>query len=386
MMRGNVKRSLDGGRNGVDEAPGNRPGVWMRDVFLVAYRSRFLLAKAAHRGSPHCVVTFDSYSETPDLDRRAFGEEFFARHGISTVHVVNGRNRWYHEPDWRRAMDAVRAATASYARVVTYGSSMGGYAALRFADHVGADACLALSPQYSRDPKKVPFEDRWKPHRRGKWLPELSGPLAGNIPAVVVYDSAMRAERRHVELIAGDMPVQRLALPHAGHPAGTYLLECGVLEELVLGVARGEIDLASLRRRARSNRRRSAQYHLAMSYAVGPGRRTTAIQLARRATEIAPGAAHTWHHLGRHLDKAVRRDEALDAHRKASELAPEVIGLRVAYAKAQEAAGDRAGALATMAEAAGSPCTPEIRRRIRWLALDMRLRQQLARLRAALQA
>ena len=74
--------------------------------------------------------------------------------------------------------------------------------------------------------------------------------------------------------------------------------------------SRGELDLAALRRRAIRARRRSAHYHLAMSYAVGPGRRSTAIALARRATGIAPDAAHAWHHLGIHLDDAGQVAEA----------------------------------------------------------------------------
>lgn len=144
--------------------------------------------------------------------------------------------------------------------------------------------------------------------------------------------------------------------------------DCGVLEELVSGVAGGELDLAALRRRAIRARRRSAHYHLAMSYAVGPGRRSTAIALARRATGIAPDAAHAWHHLGIHLDDAGQVAEAREAHREAARLAPDMVGLLIAYARAQRAAGDYAGAQATAERAAASHSTPEIRRRI-WLFL-----------------
>ena len=72
------------------------------------YRSPNLLVKLADRGGASCVVTFDSYTDTTDLDRDAFGERFFAEHGVSAIHVVNARNRWYHEPDWREATTRVR--------------------------------------------------------------------------------------------------------------------------------------------------------------------------------------------------------------------------------------------------------------------------------------
>ena len=95
-------------------------------VAEAVYRSRHLLVKTAHRGDRCCVVTFDSYTDSADLDRDAFGEHFLAGQGVSAVHVVNGRNNWYHEPDWREAIEAARLQASRYPRIVTYGSSMGG--------------------------------------------------------------------------------------------------------------------------------------------------------------------------------------------------------------------------------------------------------------------
>lgn len=343
----------------------------------VVYRSQHLLVKVAQRGSTSCVVTFDSYTDITDLDRPAFGETFFANHRISTVHVVNGRNRWYHEPDWREAIAAARAAVAGYARVVTYGSSMGGYAALRFADHIGATAALVLSPQYSRDPRKAPFERRWREHRREKWLPELSGPLPADVPAVVAYDPMMRVERLHLQRIAREMRVDALALPHAGHASAAFLSECGLLTEFVLSVVGGTADLAAIRRRARTRRKSSLHYLMALSYAaVGRGRNEVALALARRAAQCAPEAELAWHYLGYLLTRLGRHDEAVLAHRRSAELAPDAGAIQLSFAAAQRRVGDHDGTLRTLLPMVGTAMPREARRKIAtmiWVAKALRL-------------
>lgn len=346
----------------------------------VVYRSPHLLVKVAHRGSTCCVVTFDSYTDTTNLDRSAFGERFFARHGISAVHVVNGRNRWYHEPDWREAIAAARTAADGYARIVSYGSSMGGYAALRFADHLGAATALALSPQYSRDPRKAPFERRWRAHRREKWLPELSGPLPPQVQAIVAYDPAMRAERLHLERIAREMRVDRLSLPHSGHSAAAFLSECGLLTGFVLSVVNGKADLAHMRRLSREGRKRSLHYLAALSYAaVGKGKNQLALALARKMTRMAPEADLAWHYLGYLLSRFGRHEEALAAHRRSAEIAPDAAAIQLSFAAAQRQTGDYDGALRTLLPLLGKPIPTEARRKVTTMVWITRALRQAAR-------
>ena len=351
------------------------------------YRSPNLLVKLADRGGASCVVTFDSYTDTTDLDRDAFGERFFAEHGVSAIHVVNARNRWYHEPDWREATTRVREAACGFSRIVTYGSSMGAYAALRFADHVGATAALALSPQYSLDPRKAPFEKRWAGHRRTPWLAELSGPLPAGVPALIVYDPLMKAERLHAELIAAEMAAEHLTLPYAGHAAAAYLSECGLLSELVLGIVAGPVDGAAFGRRARVLRKRSLHYLMTLADAAfKSGRGEAALALARKATEMAPDAELGWHFRGSLLSRLRRHDEALLAWRRAAELAPEVGAIQLCFAQAQRKVGDYEGALATLRSISGKPVTREAGRRIATQMLALRLLRPLGRARRALRA
>ncbi|WP_439493722.1 tetratricopeptide repeat protein [Bosea sp. (in: a-proteobacteria)] len=331
----------------------------------LVYRSDHLLVKVAHRGSDVCVVTFDAYTDNSDLDRPAFAERFLKDHQISAVHVVNGRNRWYHEPDWQDAIRAVRQSSQAYRRIVTYGSSMGGYAALAFAGHLGAQSVLALSPQYSRDPRKVPFETRWAPHSRERWLPELSGLLPSHVAAIIAYDPMVSADRKHADCIAREMPVSRLALPYAGHGSAAFLAEVGLLVPLVLSFIEGKVDLVSLARSARDRRRQSSQYLIALAEtAHAKGFYDVALRLTYRATVVSPLAEGPWHSLGRMYACLGKLDESLAAHRKAAEIAPDLPAVRFSLAIAQRRVGDFHGALQTLTQLTRLPLPSSSARKV----------------------
>ncbi|MCA0420520.1 MAG: tetratricopeptide repeat protein [Proteobacteria bacterium] len=276
------------------------------------FRSGNLLVKAARRPGEDCIVTFDSYTDDPDLDRPAFGEAAFAQADLPTIHVVNRRNSWYQEPEWRGMVAAITAATAPYRRVLAYGSSMGGYAALRFGKMIGATSALAISPQYSMQRDKTGFDTRWaKTVNRIRWRPELAGPLPADLPAAIVYDPAHAFDRRHVELIAREMPVRRIALPFSGHPSGTYLGECGLLRPLALAVLAGETDFTDLLQAARDHRQDSTSYFIALARAAGPRNPERAVAFARRALELDPTVYFTWVTLAEQLRFAGRIEDAL---------------------------------------------------------------------------
>lgn len=212
------------------------------------------------------VVTFDSFSDihtdkAAPLDRLAFGEEFLSRRGISMIAVMGRDNRWYQYPEMPQALESVAAVTRDAAKVLTYGSSMGGYAALRFADAVQADIVLAFSPQYSANPRRMPFEMRWRkicaPIR---WLPQFSGRLRCRAVPLVLYDSRFWPDILQAAMIARDTPTQRIPLPHAGHPVTTYLSEIGMLADMVPALLEDRFDAAQFQRAARAGQRNSRIY------------------------------------------------------------------------------------------------------------------------------
>lgn len=234
------------------------------------------------------VVTFDNYGIGHGFDRPGFGEAFLKAAGVSAIHVMGRREDWYQYPEMAEAMAAVRLAVAGADRVMTYGSSMGGYAAIRFADAAGAHAALALSPQYSIDPAKAPFERRWSQDSdRIQWLDAIDGPIRSSIRPIIVYDPSTD-DARHVALVTQDIAIAPIRLRHTAHPATTVLAEINLLSSLVLETLSGELDPEAFARKARLRRRESATYLATLAHRQPEWRIQTALSLARHAHDLSP--------------------------------------------------------------------------------------------------
>jgi lysophospholipase L1-like esterase len=232
------------------------------------------------------VITFDSYSDQGLLERPGFGENFLSSRQIDALHVIPRDNRWYQYPELPEVASLLCGIAGNYARTITYGSSMGGYAAIRFAGAVGASAALAVSPQFSIDPTIVPFENRWLDDAQAidfrlerSWSPDFAG------TAYIVYDPS-NIDARHVELFARRTRVIPVALHGAGHPCTGFLAEIGLLQPLVLEVAAQTFDVTAFVDKARIRRGRSALFMSSLADRCRDPERQ--VRLRRRAVELAP--------------------------------------------------------------------------------------------------
>jgi len=281
------------------------------------FRSDDLLVRGVTGfGGPLCYVTFDSYTDNRTLDRPGFGEEFFRSRGIDAIHVLSRENRWYQHSELNDALSAVAGATAGYQRVIAYGSSMGGFAALRYGALCGASVGLALSPQFSVDPAIAPFDRRWADD-----VARIAFRDDAELPALptqyVAFDPRDRHDRRHFDLLAAHSPTVGLPVPHGGHPVGSYLVETDMMRALLDQVARGDVDPAAFVQELRRRRRRSGHYFYILAQRMPPHRLRQKVALARLATETQSDNPLYWSALGRALDAAGAFDAAHEAHSKA---------------------------------------------------------------------
>jgi tetratricopeptide (TPR) repeat protein len=233
-----------------------------------------------------CVVTFDSYSDARTLERAGFGEHFFEQSRNDAIHVIARSNEWYQNDEILEICLAIAAITQNYERVYTYGSSMGGYAAIRFGGHVGARAAIALSPQFSVDNAVVPFEHRWMGDAtRIDFVVERQGTASFAPLAYVSYDP-FDLDRRHIDLFRDRTELVELAIPHGGHPVTGFLAETGILGEFVLSIVNERFDLSALKLKANAERKGSAQFWSVLS---GRARSSKVrLALAKRALSLSP--------------------------------------------------------------------------------------------------
>lgn len=312
----------------------------------ILYRSPALEVRRVVAGDGRrVVVTFDSYHEPAGTDRPGFGEAFFQAEHITAIHVMSDRNDWFQHTEIEDVLPIIREACLGAGRILAYGSSMGGYAALRFAGAIGAHAALALSPQYSPDPRKVPFETRWAADRRRiRFLPSIDGPIQPGPRRIFAYDSALAADRRHAELLAAAAPMTAIALPHAGHPVGGFLNDIKLLRPLVLTIFDGSFDAARFRRAAHRRRIRSPHWLAYLADRQPPWRKTWGIALARRAVETAPDYPSLQDVLARRLADAGDHAGAIAVHERVIAMEP-IADYHWSLSKTLHAAGDLARAV-----------------------------------------
>ena len=318
------------------------------------------------------MVTFGAFTERRTLDRKGFGEGFLRSRQVDAIHVINRQNAWYQHAETLAAMEQVRGAALPYGRVVTYGSSMGAYAAIRLAGLAGAHCALALSPQFSIHPGTVSWEYRWA--AVGQSLPlvvEGSLPLPDLPEAYVVYDP-LNLDAQHAALLETGRRFTPVRLRGAGHPVTGFLLEVGLLQDLVLTVASGPLDAAAFEREAWRRRRRSPQRLVWMAARARP--LAWRVALLRQAAALAPTHAGILGRLGLALGQAGRFAEARTAHQAALALLPGNPNALAELSVTLEAEGDGRGALAALEEAAS---------RAGEGLYDMRLRQLRSRQRPA---
>lgn len=312
----------------------------------IVYRSDAIEVRRIAGSDPRRqVVTFDCYHDQPGFDRAAFGEAYLAQQDISAIHILTRDNDWFQYHDILDALDRVRAALAGAERVLAYGSSMGGYAAIRFADRVGAHAALALSPQYSVDRRRVPFERRWmQDQMRIGFLPAIDRqPIRSAARIIAAYDPDLPHDRQHIALISAETRIEPLLLPGAGHPVGQFLAEIGLLKPLVAQALDDDLDVAEMTRAAAARRGDSSIWLCAQAEALPAG--AEAIAFAERAVALAPDDPPAHDRLARQYAATGDYARALDAHRHAVALDPSGRSYRWNHSKTLFAAGDLARAL-----------------------------------------
>lgn len=285
----------------------------------VLFSSQDHLVKGSLFEGETVFVTFQSATRAPGLHRSGFGEEFFRKRQISAVHVVPAASAWYQHSEIFAVCEAVKRTTTSYKHVVTYGSSMGGYAALNFAHLVGATDVIAISAQYTIDPDRAPDDFRYRAATKrmqgGFVYDQPAGRNWSGMRVNLLYDPFDPLDAYQADLAEQDAPIQRVGLNHSTHPV-TAVLGNQSLKDFVLSYA-SDPDAAVAAVKTAYKADRANSWHYWMSLARRYGRTPRRLLCAEQAAKLNPAHPHPHLLVGKILLMHGRHNEAVKAFNKA---------------------------------------------------------------------
>ena len=257
-----------------------------------------------------------------DIDSPGFAAPWLLSQGFDVIAFKCTDDSWFQRLDPQVFEDVARA-TRGYDDVVLFGSSMGGFAAIAFAGVLGASRVVALSPQYDITQG---YDTRWAAEAaRVDWRYRIAPGTAAQVPTHILYDDRMPEERAQVDRILAVLPTETtflLAIPYAGHPVTSYLLQSQELGPLSLRLFAADhaVEWPILW----SAQRKSALFFQRLAYHATEAERPRLAELAyRRAVALDPERLALRHQLAALLLRQDRADEALDHARAAAAIAPD---------------------------------------------------------------
>jgi hypothetical protein len=257
------------------------------------YRSEHLHAFATYPHPPSddlVVIAFQHRAENLTLDSPGFGESFFNKQNTPSVHVNCRSNAWWQYDDLPACLASVKSVVSNFTKRVTYGSSMGGYAALRFADAIGANAVISASPQYSPRSEVISLETRYQTDIENvAFIHENTSQSFEDIPRYLLFDPYFPADKAHAHRYLQHGRVTLVPMPAAGHPCLLLLAEQGTLKDVLLKMMNGTFDVSLFASQQHSVRRSTYRYLNQLSFRLADRRKfRLAYSVAKESVRLFP--------------------------------------------------------------------------------------------------
>jgi len=204
--------------------------------------SRTLLLTFGGMKSTAGLVAFEFVALTADMP-------------VKKMFVRDPRQSWYHRglPSQGNTLESIAellqkiVGEQEVERLVTVGSSAGGYAALAFGALLGADRVLAFGPQTTLDREVLAAmnDHRWdylleplwdKGALEESWIDlstALPRALNGSTRCSVFFDETVPGDSEHGERLAGINGVRLYRFGRGGHTLSRHLRDQGALDRLL---------------------------------------------------------------------------------------------------------------------------------------------------------
>ncbi|WP_321446881.1 tetratricopeptide repeat protein [uncultured Cohaesibacter sp.] len=201
-----------------------------------------------HTKSSVCFVIFSSWSGRA-LNSKIGGTDPLLREGFDVVCVQTNCDDW-HQNIYPIGLEKLKKyLDENYSVVKGYGSSMGGFGAILYAEILNFKSVLALSPQYTISEH---FDRRWKYCDNKivwKYTMDSSCQFDGEIH--VFYDP-YDLDARHFQLIYNNFKNSKVyghKVNFGSHPTTYYFNDAGKLKELLVSFAHDRCAIPTIDKR-----------------------------------------------------------------------------------------------------------------------------------------
>lgn len=181
--------------------------------------------------------------------------------GCAALGFVAKGPTWFPRADMAAALAAAAPIAAAHGATLAIGSSMGGYAALKYGRALGAPIGLAYCPNAT-----VPMRDRvLREDYRGEVPRRDVAVMADEVPdvAMCIYDPGVDFDAREVDELAAVAPwLRRVTVPNVGHEVIRPFAATEVFGAVVDLARHGDVE--GLRRLAQVRRRLPGQRTLSL--------------------------------------------------------------------------------------------------------------------------
>lgn len=205
-------------------------------------RTKDLFIKELYLGSNTTVICFTPWiSDIPrtEYNNKGFGEGVFLSRGYNELHIMARNNHWYQVEDVTIFLKEYYSKNKSKV-FFTYGSSMGGFAAIVFAPLVNA-VTISISPQFSIARDIVDFEKRWS--KEASEINFIYNIGFNKVSKGLLICDAASEDTKHADLILQSRPNFEIwKRAFLGHPAGVAINDLVGIKNLVLGYIDGTWD------------------------------------------------------------------------------------------------------------------------------------------------
>lgn len=168
----------------------------------IIFESAHLKVMFRRGSSAYALITFNP-ATLEAKGTRYWCESIADKADLTTFGVMTPDSNWYAAEDMRKLAEVMAPLLAGFRQVIAYGSSMGGYGALKYGRMLGATHVLSFAPQWSIAPSDVGEWDlRFLDAYRTEFHQGMRiSPGDSVLNPIVFYDPFFEVDRLNVDRI-----------------------------------------------------------------------------------------------------------------------------------------------------------------------------------------